>query len=122
MKKEYILGVIGLAFITVAFLISGRIDYEVARAEEEYAEANPYIEPDTIPEELERIEYETDCYEVRIAKAYNWGQTLVTKDGNVWAVQDPPEFYEGQLVSVMFDTKGTPRLDDDDIVDLWEFE
>ena len=130
--KETIYCIATTVTIITALLIAGRIDYLAAEKEMEWQEANSgYEEISTvqwkqeseIPADLEQVEYETDCYEVRICTAYDWGQELVDPDGDVYIVNDPPEFAEGQLVSVMFDNKGTP-LDktDDVVVDLWEFE
>ena len=118
--KEIIFGTFTIVFLAGAYLVASHIDYEVAIAEEAEREMN-YSDP--IPADLEQVEYEADCYEVRICTAYDWGQELIDPDGDIYSVIDPPEFYEGQLVSVMFDNKGTP-LDktDDVVVDLWEFE
>ena len=128
MKKlkatEIIAGTIFFVSMFTILGVCGTADFEVAKAEEEWQELNGITtETETeIPEDLERAEYEADCYEVRICTAYDWGQYLVDEDGDVYCVQDPPEFLEGQLVSVMFDTKGTVNKTDDEVIDLWEFE
>lgn len=51
--------------------------------------------------------------------AYDWGNTVVTDDGNEWSVIDAPEFAEGQRVTVVFKTMGTKEVEDDEIIDIY---
>ena len=124
--KEIALGVALFATLFTVLAVCGTADYETAKAEEEWEKLNSVYVSETeteIQPELEQAEYEADCYEIRICEAYNWGQILYdTTNGNLFSVQDPPEFTEGQLVSVLFDNKGTVDPTDDEIIDLWEFE
>ena len=102
-KLNALYTVLVIGACTVLFGIAGRIDYKVNAAEEATSgkESN---------------------FVLKDAVSYDWGNTIVTSDGNEWAVQDPPEFEEGQRIKILFDTKGTADLEDDEIVDLWEVE
>lgn len=46
---------------------------------------------------------------------YNYGNTIVTEDGNIWEIEDAPEYEDGTKVMVAFDTKGTFGIKDDSI-------
>lgn len=75
-KLNALYTVLGIATFASALIIGGKMDAEVARAEEA---ANT-------PTEVVR------------GTAHNYGQLIITDDGNEWEPQDPPEFYEGQRV------------------------
>ena len=51
--------------------------------------------------------------------AYDWGNTVVTDDGNAWSAIDAPECAEGQRVTVVFKTMGTKEVEDDEIIDIY---
>lgn len=46
---------------------------------------------------------------------YDYGSTIVTEDGNIWEIEDAPEYEDGTRVTVAFDTKGTYNVKDDEI-------
>lgn len=46
---------------------------------------------------------------------YDYGNIIVTEDGNMWEIEDAPEYEDGTKVVVAFNTKGTFNIKDDEI-------
>lgn len=44
---------------------------------------------------------------------------IVTEDGNEWGIEDNPAIRKGNAIEVIFDTKGTTNVTDDEIVEVW---
>jgi hypothetical protein len=46
------------------------------------------------------------------------GDEIITEDGNLWLLIDPPVYNKGAEVRVLFDSKGTVEVEDDVIIDI----
>ncbi len=114
--KETVLGAAAIGLLFVGLIIGGTSDYEVAKADAEYAEEHPETMVHTYEDASEQQ------YIVRYGTAYHWGAQIITEDGNIWGVIDPPELPEGTRVRVLFDSNGTRTESDDTIVDIIELD
>lgn len=56
---------------------------------------------------------------VAIGTTHQWGAEVVTSDGNVWHLEDAPEYIDNTKVLVVFDTKGTKTVEDDEILTMY---
>lgn len=52
--------------------------------------------------------------------AYCWGAAIQTEDGEIWFLEDAPEFENGTEVRVLFNSNGTENVEDDIIIDVTE--
>lgn len=59
-------------------------------------------------------------YVVRYGITKDGGETILTEDGNGWKLIDPPEYEDGTEVRVLFDSKETMEVYDDEIIDITE--
>lgn len=59
-------------------------------------------------------------YIVRYGITEDGGETILTEDGNEWELIDAPEYENGTRVRVLFDSKETMEVDDDEIIDITE--
>ena len=59
-------------------------------------------------------------YIVRYGITEDGGETILTEDGNGWKLIDPPEYEDGTEVRVLFDSKETMEVEDDEIIDMTE--
>ena len=57
-------------------------------------------------------------YIVRYGTTYDYGSTIITEDGNEWALIDAPEYEDGTEVRVLFDSNKTKIVTDDIIIDV----
>ena len=48
-----------------------------------------------------------------------YGTTIITSDGNEWETEHPVSDGTERKVLITFDTKGTPEVSDDEIVDIY---
>lgn len=93
---------IGLATITgimfVCIIIGSKIDMEVKAA----------------------METEVQEYIVRYGTTYCSGEVVVTEGGQIWTLEDAPEFDDGTEVRVLFNSNKTETVLDDVIIDVTE--
>ena len=47
-----------------------------------------------------------------------YGTVLTDENGSVWNVEDAPEYPDDTAVYVTFDSKGTPELSDDEVLNI----
>ena len=59
-------------------------------------------------------------YIIRYGTAHCYGAVIETEDGNIWTLEDAPEFEEGSKVRVLFNSCGTETVEDDIIIDVTE--
>lgn len=76
-----------------------------------------YIDIKTIRQDIREITETSSEVRVMCGNYYDW-EVIETVDGNVWQIDK--EFEEGQLLQVMFNTKGTTTVVDDEIINIKE--
>lgn len=104
-RLEIIKGCMAIALIFVCAGIVGKMDYESE------IKANAAIESE-IETEQKHI--------VRYGVTSEWGSIIETEDGNIWTLEDAPEFEDGTEVRVLFDSNETVSSLDDVIIDVVE--
>ena len=79
-------------------------------------EATPMVSPMKVTTKTP----EEQKYIARYGVTYDWGATIITEDGNMWYLEDAPEYEDETLVRVLFDSNGTLEAEDDIIIDVTE--
>lgn len=59
-------------------------------------------------------------YIIRYGTAHCYGAVIETEDGNIWTLEDAPEFEDGTEVRVLFNSNKTETVLDDVIIDVTE--
>ena len=103
-KLQIAIGILGFAGVIFLSGIVGNFDYEEAKAKEKGNKS--------------ATEMTEQKYIVRNGNIY--GDKIVTTDGNEWLLIDAPIYSEGTEVRVLFDSKGTVKATDDEIIDITE--
>ena len=79
------------------------------------------VEIQGIPiEQTEQQKTVEQQYIVRYGVTYDYGNTIITEDGNEWTLIDAPEYEDGTEVRVLFDSNKTETAIDDIIIEVYE--